>query len=205
MSAMRGHGQPCHRWQQLKRIKMKSKTKDVILVLQSLIIVSMLIFYFFGLKNAGSIFSSKELTLEEKYEKIEGKTIDEMTPEEWTIQNLYNLKKYEKQGMEFDTMSYEEALIVNRKFKEDLTRELNPCTEDKMINAFHEIMEFNMPNDRYKKDEIKWRAMGDCTLHINVYTKEPKYGWRTFWVFEVRYNESTRRYELQAIKKDFLG
>jgi hypothetical protein len=184
---------------------MKSKTKDILLVFQSLIIVSMLIFYFFGLKGEGANLGQGELTLEEKYEKLEGKTIDEMTPEEWTIQNLYKIKKWEKEGAEFDTMSYEEALARNRKFKEDLARELDPCTEDKMINAFHEIMEFNMPNDIYEEDEIKWKQMGDCTLHINVYTKEPKYGWKTFWVFEVRYNTSTEQYEMQAVKKEFLG
>lgn len=184
---------------------MTSMTKNAILITQTIVIIVLLLFIFFGTEEGKKIVGSRELTLEEKYEKIKDKSIEEMTPDEWTISNLYNMKQAESNEMVLDTMPYEEALARNKEFKEQLLRELDPCTEDKMISAFHEIMEFNMPNDRYKKEEIKWKNMGDCVIHINVFTREPQYGWKTFWVFEIRHNSATEQYELQTVRREFLG
>lgn len=128
------------------------------------------------------------------------KDITEITPAEWTAQNKKLIIQYQKDGLGVDTLSYEEAVRRTLAIRE----ELNPCSNMNMINAFHEMMEFNNPNDRYKKDKIKWQRKSDCILHINVYTKDADRH-KSFWIFEMRFNEAKDRYEKDVVKKEFLG
>lgn len=181
----------------LKLNKMKSLK---ILVITQTVIICILLLYIF--KDRFSYFKEKQIRIE--YEKISTKTVLEMSEEEWDIRNKFKLIEAKHNKSKPDTISYKDAK-ANAEF-ERLVKELNnPCTEAKFIDAFHRYMDFNMPDEKYDKSSIKVQNFGNCMIHVSVTTREPKYGWKTFWVFEITTNEIEKTYVFKAVIRDFKG
>lgn len=175
------------------------KSLKFIVIVQSVIICILLIYIF---KDQISYFKEKQIKLE--YEKIGNKSVLEMTEEEWDIRNKFKLIEARHNKSKPDTISYKFAK-ANAEF-EKIVKELNnPCTESKLIDAFHRYMEFNMPDEKYDKNSIKVQNFGNCMIRISATTQEPKYGWKTFWVIEVTVNELEQTYGLKVIIRDFKG
>ncbi len=175
------------------------KSLKLIVIIQSVIICILLLYIF---KDKFSYFKEKQIKLE--YEKISDKTVLEMTEDEWDIRNKFKLIEAKQNNSKPDTISYKSAK-ANAEF-ERLVKELNnPCKESKFIDAFHRYMDFNMPDEKYDKNSIKVQNFGNCMVQISVTTREPKYGWRTFWVFEITVNEIEQTYVFKVIIRDFKG
>lgn len=173
--------------------------KNIIIVLLSIAVVILL-----AIVISDKVKPSAEQVLKSQYDEIKDKGIMEMTEIEWSIRNRYEALQSQKNNLPTDTLSYQQA-----RMQEETSQLLlainNPCGETKLIEAFHEIMKFNMPYERYKPEAINVQPSGDCSIRINVTTKEPKYGWKTFWVFEIVFDASLGKHVLNTIKRDFLG
>jgi hypothetical protein len=146
---------------------------------------------------------------EELREMLGGKSnVFEMTAEEWTISNHIALLKNKEFGVDIDTLSYEAAKYMVR-FNQERERlsELREtyCTKEALVFKFHEMMDFNYPNARYKKSDIKIQTMDQCRIQIALTTSEKPYNWKTFYIFEVSLDEEEENYKMEKIKGDFIG
>ena len=164
------------------------------------VIILILVAYIFK----DDLFNFGERKVISEYEIIKNKTVLEMTEKEWEIRNKYELIVAKKNGTKPDTISYNSA--KNAEELRMLVKQINnPCTQTRLIEAFHQIMEFNRPYDKYDRYKINVQMYGNCTIRVSVTTTEPKYGWKTFWIFEVTYNAITDEFESKPIRRDFLG
>jgi|GEM_PF-4603591 len=175
------------------------KTLKLIVILQSIIIVILILLLF---KN--KLFGSEESNLQVEYDKIKNKSVLEMTEAEWNMRNEYIIWQAKKNGTQPDTISYLTAKSLEH-VKNAINEANNPCNNDNLITAFHDIMKFNMPYDQYERESITVQNSGNCSIYINVTTTDPKHGWKTFWIFEVFYNDILEKYEVKTIKRDFRG
>lgn len=182
------------------------KMKKLIIGIQSIAIIVLGVLLFLNYSK-----KQKELSFYQQFSSLQSKEVSEMTKEEWEVRNWVMVDIATKLGNEPDTISYEKA--KNQKLAEDVKQYQEQqmqraliCGDEKMIQAFHEMMEFNMPTHKYSKSSINMQRMDDCEIQINVTTREPQnYNWKTFWVFEVYYDEIEGNYRMKTIKRDFLG
>ena len=174
------------------------KIPIALIVIISVIIVAILLFE--------KIQSQREEFLKNQYDEISAKSIDDVTEQEWATKNEYEVLLAKKNGWPIDTQSYIDALTT---FMEINSKRYNytsnNCSQEKLVEAFHSIMKFNMPYEKYNPESINIQNNEDCTLNINVTTTEPKYGWDTFWVFRIAYNQEINKYVLETINRRFLG
>jgi hypothetical protein len=150
------------------------------------------------------LFNFEELSLKSKYEELKDKPVLEMSKEEWDTRNQYEVFDAKKNNKKIDTISFEQAKQYAL-LDQFLTAQNSPCNETKMIETFHEMMKFNMPYDKYNKERIETLQLDECTLRISVTTTDAKEGWKTFWIFELTFNKEDRKYNMNVVKKDFLG
>ncbi len=178
--------------------------KKAVIILQSTVIV------IFGIVLINKYLGDKgEERYYVKYSTIKNKDVMEMTEEEWAIKNWVLVDLANKLGEEPDTISFDEAIneaVLNA--QEELNRQNQyralVCSKGEIMKAFHDMMQFNMPYARYDKKEVKSQQLEDCQYHINVTTRDSN-NWKTFWVFEVLFNESEDKYNMNTIKSEFLG
>jgi hypothetical protein len=180
--------------------------KNAIIIIEGIMIIILVVLLF---KNYSD--KSNEIKYYKKFSELEEKTITEMTKEEWKIRNWVLVDISQKLGKIPDTISYE---VAKKQAFEEIEKELEEeqlqrsfvCNESQIINAFHEIMEFNMPHEKYDKKSINIQKVDNCTLRINVTTRNPhEYNWKTFYVFEVFYDETDNNYKMKTISSKFLG
>ena len=169
-----------------------------IAIIQTIIIVVLLLVLF-----KDKSFNFEERRIKSIYEKIKNKTVLQMTESEWEIRNKYKLMEAIERDTLPGTISYNRAK-ERAKLEIKAAEMFSPCKESILVDAFHNMMEFNMPYEKYNKDKITVQYAGDCTIRINV-TTTGQDGWKTFWIFEISYNEAAGKHEMKTMKKDFLG
>lgn len=181
---------------------MRSKNQ-IIIICQSVIIV-ILIIILLKLNNINN--------LRKDYLEFNSKSVSELSKEQYERVNNYLVYEAKKLNKKPDTISYKKAKKQEAEFKainEEISRQENlkqyNCDEYTLINSFHEMMSFNNPYEKYDKTSINANNFNDCSIQISVTTKEPKYGWKTFWIFEVYFDASDSKFHMKTIKKDFLG
>lgn len=150
------------------------------------------------------LFNFEESRLKSKYEDLKDKPVLEMSKEEWDTRNKYEVLFAKKNNKKIDTISYEQAREYAQ-LDQYLTGINSPCNETKMLETFHEMMEFNMPYDRYKKESVQTLQLDECIMRISVTTIDAKEGWKTFWIFELVFNKEQGKYNMNVVKKDFIG
>ena len=161
------------------------KTWKSVAIIEAIVILFLIIYLF-----KDSLFTSAESNLKTEYEINKDKTVLEMTKEEWIARNKYLSIKAEKENGLIDTISYENALSIAKmdKMRND---PFGLCSELKLIEAYHQMMVFNMPYDKYDKGKIVIQRNDN--------------GWKTFYIFEVHFNFELNKYEMSVVKSDFMG
>jgi hypothetical protein len=159
---------------------------------------------FLNFEKELSDFSENELI-----EMLDGKTTaGEMTAKEWTILNHITLLRNKEFGIDSDTVNHQTALYTVQENEEkerldDMKRTY--CVNSALVSKFHEMMNFNFPNAKYKQSSIKVEESGPCSIKVAVTTYEKPYNWKTFYIFKVSLNTDEEKYEMETIKSDFIG
>lgn len=165
----------------------------------------LVLLYFFISKNY-------ENNLRKDFLSFSNKNINDLKKEEYDRKNEYLVFDAKLNNKKIDTISYNEA----KKQYDDLQAAISAiekqselenysCTEDNFISKFNEMMAFNYPYEKYNENSIKTNIIESCTMRVNVTTTEPKYGWKTFWIFEISFDASDSKFRMKTIKRDFLG
>ena len=181
---------------------MKSKNQ-LIIVSQSILIIILVTFLF---------KINRDNNLRKDYLEFSTKNFDKLSKKEYKRINDYLVFIAKKENIKPDTISYEKAkqneedlkALENEIKRQNNLKQYN-CDEYSLTNSFHEIMAFNYPYETYDKNSINISRIGDCNIRVNVTTQEPKYGWKTFWIFEVFFDSAEGKFKMNSIKKKFLG
>ncbi|MFV0198247.1 hypothetical protein OBK01_08555 [Empedobacter falsenii] len=181
---------------------MKSKNK-IIIIIQSIIILVLISFIF---------IINKENNLRKDFIEYNSKSFDELSQKEYERKNEYLVFEAKQSGKNPDTISYAKAKEDENDWKalenaiaKQNNLEKNNCNEYTLINSFHELMSFNYPYEEYDKHSININTIDNCTIKINVTTRNPKHGWKTFWIFKIYFDSLENQFKMETIKKQFLG
>lgn len=139
------------------------------------------------------------------YLLIKSKPIEKVNKKEWKRHNEYLVFKAKKDKKKPDTISFDQMQQNLAEDKLKLLEDIIFCEEDVLVENFHKMMAFNKPYDKYDKDTINIIRIDECTIRVNVTTTEPKYGFKTFSIYEVSYDKTTNNYKMERVDSKFIG